>query len=51
MAKKSFTATINMTYSCHVYFGMIHTEREQTEDRQVDRNIVSVATGRENYGT
>ena len=40
-----------MTYSCHVDFDMIHTEREQNEDRQADRNTVSAAAGRENYGT
>ena len=40
-----------MTYSCRVGFDMIHMEREQNEDRQADRNIVSAAAGRENYGT
>jgi len=40
-----------MTYSCRVYFDMIHTEREQDEDRQADRNTVSVAAGRENHST
>ena len=49
--KKSLTAIINMTYSCHVGFDMIHTEREQNEDRQADRNTVSAAAGRENYST
>ena len=31
MVKKSFTAIINMTYSCRVGFDMIHTEREREE--------------------
>lgn len=49
--EKSLTAIINMTYSCHVEFAMIHMEREQNEDRQADRNTVSAAAGRENYST
>ena len=49
--KKSLTVIINMTYSCHVNFDMIHTEREKNEDRQADWNTVSTAAGRENYGT
>lgn len=28
-----FGGIINMTYSCHVGFDMIHTEREHNEDR------------------
>ena len=51
LAKKSFTAIINMTYSCRVGFDMIHTERERNEDRQADRDTVRAAAGRENYGT
>ena len=31
LAKKSFTAIINMTYSWRVRFAMIHTEREREE--------------------
>ena len=31
LAKKSFTAIINMTYSCRVGFAMIPTEREREE--------------------
>ena len=49
--QKSFTAIINMTYSCRVGFDMIHTERERNEDRQADRDTVRAAAGRENYGT
>ena len=35
--QKSFTAIINMTYSCRVGFDMIHTERERNEE--IDRLI------------
>lgn len=31
--KKILTVIINMTYSCRAGFDMIHTEREQNEDR------------------
>ena len=51
LAKKSFIAIINMTYSCRVGFAMIHMERERNEDRQADRDTVRAAAGRENYGT
>ena len=36
MAKKSFIAIINMTYSWRVRFAMIHTEREEMK---IDRLI------------
>ena len=49
--KKTLAVTINMTYSCHVGFDMIHTEREQNEDTQADWNTVNAAAGRENHGT
>ena len=50
IGEKSFTAIINMTYSCRVGLDMIPTERERNEDRQADRDTVRAAAGRGNYG-
>ena len=33
LEKKVSTAIINMSYSCRVWFDMIHTERERNEGR------------------
>ena len=51
LAKKSFIAIINMTYSWRVRFAMIHTKRERNEDRQAYRDTVRATAGRKNHGT
>ena len=43
LAKKSFIAIINMTYSWRVRFAMIHTERER-EDPSCQRHDIHVPT-------
>ena len=50
-AIKNAFAIINMTYRCHVMFGMIQAESEKHEDRQTDRYFVRTAAGGEDDGT